>query len=80
MCSPETGKAMRSCYLYRRLRPELVKNFPTPLSSDAYSPFQQPEDREKENEDIRRATMYLEGELVPKLALRFDSFAFLYSK
>ena len=55
---------LKGCHLYRLLRPELVKNNPVPLCSDAYSTWEI-ENIVSYNEDIAEATHRLENEVIP---------------
>ena len=48
----------RSCNLYRQLRPELVRAFGRPLSSDALSAFGKHQHKEHDLE-VKEATRYL---------------------
>lgn len=51
----------KTSYLYKQLRPELVKIHTVPLSSDAFSPFGKldQEIHNKEVEDAFKVLMYL---------------------
>lgn len=64
----------KKCYLYRLLRPELVKNNPVPLSGDSFSRFQKPEDAEESNNEVRDATKRLFEQIIPDFAnqLNYD--------
>lgn len=51
------------------LRPELVKNYPTPLSPDAFSSFQEEDpNAPKHNQEVTEAYNFLLKEVIPKFA------------
>jgi len=58
---------------YRLLRPEFVRRYPLPLSSDAFTNFQRwdPDDREL-NTHVRQATESLLYRVIPAFARRLD--------
>ena len=59
----------RGVWLYELLRPELVKKFSKPLSSDAFSSFQRfDEDKKEHNNDVIEATNMMMEKCVPKVA------------
>jgi len=69
--------SLPSSFLFRLLRPEFVEKYPKPLSSDAFSKFDQWEpNREEHKRDIRKATKcLLEKEIpmfLPKLMRIFN--------
>lgn len=59
-------------FLYRLLRPEFVRSYPKPLSSDAFSKFESI-DVEEHNQDIRAATELLKTRHIPQLGRYLDS-------
>ena len=67
--APNCSKELHgNFHLYQRLRPELVKKFPKPLNSDAFSTFSvDKEEREAGNALIEQATARMH-ELIEKLA------------
>jgi hypothetical protein len=65
---PEKGSKHRS-YLYELLRPEYVKSYPVPLSSDAFSPFNLTDPNAKSiNEDVANACHKLVTLRIPQFA------------
>eukprot|EP01125_Pyxidicula_operculata_P015664 TRINITY_DN5340_c2_g1_i1.p1 TRINITY_DN5340_c2_g1~~TRINITY_DN5340_c2_g1_i1.p1 ORF type:complete len:1424 (-),score=265.73 TRINITY_DN5340_c2_g1_i1:99-4370(-) len=70
---PEEGSGQE--YLYRLLRPELVKRYPKPLSSDAFSPFVPYGDNstEQDQEEIRAATKWLKQDIIPNFIEKINS-------
>lgn len=59
-------------FLYRLLRPEFVRSYPKPLSSDAFSKFETI-DAAEHNEELRSATDLLRTRHIPKLGRYLDS-------
>lgn len=59
-------------FLYRLLRPEFVRSYPKPLSSDAFSKFETI-DAAEHNEELRSATELLRARQIPKLGRYLDS-------
>ena len=59
-------------FLYRLLRPEFVRSYPKPLSSDAFSKFETV-DATEHNEELRAATELLKTRHIPKLGRYLDS-------
>lgn len=56
-------------YLYELLRPEFVKTYPIPLSSDAFSPFNAVDPRAKEhNDEVAVACHHLKTVRIPQFA------------
>lgn len=72
--APNASSA-RMGHLYRLLRPELVKRFPTPLCSDAFSGFvsASKQDLAEHNKEVRAATDYLHLEVIPKFARKLTA-------
>eukprot|EP00012_Vannella_robusta_P006108 CAMPEP_0206200834 /NCGR_PEP_ID=MMETSP0166-20121206/11140_1 /ASSEMBLY_ACC=CAM_ASM_000260 /TAXON_ID=95228 /ORGANISM="Vannella robusta, Strain DIVA3 518/3/11/1/6" /LENGTH=753 /DNA_ID=CAMNT_0053619297 /DNA_START=317 /DNA_END=2574 /DNA_ORIENTATION=- len=65
---PETPKeSIRGGFLYRLLRPELVRQFHKPLSSDAFTMFGA-HDSDKHDAEVRQATEFLHSHVVPEFA------------
>eukprot|EP00339_Tiarina_fusa_P030413 CAMPEP_0117014872 /NCGR_PEP_ID=MMETSP0472-20121206/11985_1 /TAXON_ID=693140 ORGANISM="Tiarina fusus, Strain LIS" /NCGR_SAMPLE_ID=MMETSP0472 /ASSEMBLY_ACC=CAM_ASM_000603 /LENGTH=550 /DNA_ID=CAMNT_0004718541 /DNA_START=963 /DNA_END=2618 /DNA_ORIENTATION=- len=65
---PETPKqSIKGGFLYRLLRPELVRQFPKPLSSDAFTMFGA-HDAEKHDAEVRQATEFLHSHVIPEFA------------
>ena len=65
---PETpDQTLPGSFLYRLLRPELVRQFKTPLSSDAFTLFGQ-HNCELHDEEVRQATNFLHEEVIPSFA------------
>ena len=66
---PETPKKSitGASYLFRLLRPELVRKFPKPLSSDAFTMFGI-HDSEKHDAEVRQASEYLHNVVIPEFA------------
>lgn len=57
-------------FLYQCFRPEFVRRYPIPLSSDAFSKFSKAHaDAEQHNERVREATIHLLGTTVPDFAV-----------
>jgi hypothetical protein len=68
LAPPEKGSRHRS-YLYELLRPEYVKTNPVPLSSDAFSPFNQTDPNAKiNNEEVAAACHRLITTRIPQFA------------
>ena len=68
---------LKSSYLYRLMRPEFVKKWKKPLSSDAFSKFGKDADSsQSNNNDVREATEYLETVEVPAFAKHLDEVPF----
>ncbi|KAL6056200.1 Clu domain-containing protein [Balamuthia mandrillaris] len=68
---PETPKPGIKCgHLFRLLRPELVKKYPIPLCSDAFSYFILEHNPMEHNSEVAEATAFLENELVPGFTSR----------
>lgn len=61
---PEVPSAPSREIFYNLLRPELVRQYKTPLSSDAYSAFGNI-DRKIHNEEVKEATLYLHRQIIP---------------
>lgn len=71
-------------YLYRLLRPELVKAWSSPLCSDAYSKFvsQYPDEALEHKEEVKAAVAYMTGTVIPEFASilsKTDSAQFMHS-
>lgn len=67
-------ESQRQSYLYRLLRPEFVRVYEKPLSSDAYSQFgkNQPSNAE-DNSEIDEATLFLHRVTIPMVAANLES-------
>ena len=66
---PETPKRnVPGGFLYRLLRPELVRQFDKPLSSDAFTLFGE-HDSEKHDAEVREATEFLHNHIIPSFAI-----------
>lgn len=63
---------MKSTFLYRLLRPEFVKRWKVPLSSDAFSQFGKDYESQKHNDEVREATNALETIEIPAFAKHYD--------
>ena len=60
--------------MFKLLRPELVKAFPRPLCSDAFSKFLiHDQNRRELNGDIVHATWFLKNEIIPTVAALFST-------
>ena len=70
---PEGPARRKGQQLYSLLRPELVMGWPTPLSSDAFSPFGKI-DRAEHNSQVRCVTEHLHGVVIPQFAKALDLF------
>ncbi|KAL7750789.1 hypothetical protein RI367_003746 [Sorochytrium milnesiophthora] len=57
----------------KRLRPEFVKGYRHPLSSDAYTPYQVPDERERDNQEALYASRYLRDNHVPDFVRKLDA-------
>eukprot|EP01087_Luapelamoeba_hula_P011123 TRINITY_DN2996_c0_g1_i1.p1 TRINITY_DN2996_c0_g1~~TRINITY_DN2996_c0_g1_i1.p1 ORF type:complete len:1244 (-),score=201.79 TRINITY_DN2996_c0_g1_i1:41-3772(-) len=68
--SPDETRAV----YYNMLRPELVKNNPVPLSSDALTGWCSKDtiDGRRNNEEVKACSMRLHTEVIPALAAAFD--------
>ena len=58
-------------HLWRFLRPEFVKKYPKPLSSDSFSAFYHPahkKERIADNREVQEATRFLYDALIPDFA------------
>ena len=65
---PETpNKKFVGGFLYHLLRPELVKKYDKPLSSDAFTLFGE-HDADKHNTDVRNASEFLHSKIIPDFA------------
>jgi hypothetical protein len=64
-------KGLQGCFLYRIMRPELVKSNPVPLCPDSYSGFNL-ENKQAHNFEIKESTQRLETEIIPKFAASLD--------
>ena len=65
---PETPERSRpGCFLYRLLRPELVRQFHKPLSSDAFTLFGE-DSYEQHDAEVREATDFLHHQLIPEFS------------
>eukprot|EP01105_Mastigella_eilhardi_P006715 TRINITY_DN1826_c0_g1_i6.p1 TRINITY_DN1826_c0_g1~~TRINITY_DN1826_c0_g1_i6.p1 ORF type:complete len:782 (-),score=188.43 TRINITY_DN1826_c0_g1_i6:545-2770(-) len=75
---PQTPTDQRCGHLFQLLRPEFVKHYYTPLCSDAFSRFLDPENQDqarrqeamKHNAEIEVATTVMSEEAVPAFALK----------
>lgn len=69
---------LRGSFLYRLMRPEFVKNYRTPLCSDAFSRWgndpSDPSVLREHNVEIREATNAIVEKAVPAFAKRFEDF------
>jgi len=74
MFPPETPntKFFPGGFLFRLLRPELVRAFPKALSSDAFSGFGR-DNAETHNNEVREATSFLHNTVIPNFASYLDS-------
>lgn len=70
MFPPATPDNTKNSYLYKLLRPELVKKFKTPLCSDSFSRFIPDKEKEVCNEQVRAATDFLKKEIIPSFAYK----------
>jgi hypothetical protein len=65
---PETpNSSIPGGFLYRLLRPELVRTFPKPLSSDAFTLFGK-HDSDTHDSEVRQATEFLHHHVIPEFA------------
>lgn len=64
----ESGQDVHQTYLYRLLRPEFVKNYHVPLSSDAFSLLSVGETFAEENQRVRDASAHLFNSVIPHVA------------
>jgi hypothetical protein len=62
----------RGANLYRLLRPEFVKKYHRPLSSDAFSGFQHPSESKELNQAVADATLFLWTQVIPEAAVLLD--------
>jgi hypothetical protein len=69
---------LKATFLYRLLRPEFVKRWECPLSSDAFSKFGKGEEALQNNEQVRQATDLLETEELPNFARHLDQVTIIY--
>ena len=66
-------RSVEQSFLYKLFRPEFVKNYPKPLSSDAFSPFGDPDNKTLHNDEVigmttsscRRACVFVGAVSVP---------------
>lgn len=65
--------SIKGSFLYRLLRPELVRSNPVPLSSDAFSKWPI-EDAHSHNIEVMEATRRLETEVLPDCAAFLDKY------
>jgi len=81
---------VKGCHLYKLLRPELVKSNPVPLSSDAFSSFGRPNQKEhneyvlqcclllwltnSQTSEVREATRRVLAEIIPNKLARNKGF------
>jgi Clustered mitochondria/Hom_end-associated Hint/Translation initiation factor eIF3 subunit 135/Leucine Rich repeat len=70
---PTAEEDVRNTFLYKLLRPEFVKAYPKPLSSDAFSPFGDTSPSAPSNADVREATEQLLSVHVPRFAAWLES-------
>lgn len=63
--------SLKGGFLFRLLRPELVKNNPVPLSSDAFTYFGH-HDAEIHNAEVAEATQHLFDTIIPEFALSLE--------
>ncbi|KAH3755977.1 Histidine kinase A [Pelomyxa schiedti] len=72
LCPPEPPlEGCKGAHLYRLLRPELVKCSPTPLCSDAFTPFGR-DQRDEHDKEVKAAHDKLLREIIPKFAIRIN--------
>ena len=71
---PTAEKNVQKTYLYKLFRPEFIKNYHIPLSSDAFSPFGK-HNENIHNEEVKDATKYLLTEHIPKFAASLNSYS-----
>ena len=65
----EPGSIVSSTFLYQCFRPEFVRRYTLPLSSDAFSKFSKHHaDAEEHNARVRDATLHLLNSIVPEFA------------
>lgn len=69
--APQQGAAPTS-FLYRLLRPEFVREYERPLSSDAFSKFGE-DDHQSHNQEVRDASEKLKVEVVRRFADELES-------
>jgi tetratricopeptide (TPR) repeat protein len=62
-------KGLRSAHMFRLLRPEYVKQYHTPLCSDACSRFVPESEVREHNEEVGEATSVLKDEVIPAVAM-----------
>jgi hypothetical protein len=67
-------KPARGAFLRNLLRPEFVKSYKTPLSSDAFSGFVA--HGSVEDEEVKQATMFLYQNVIPKCARELSQSSF----
>jgi Translation initiation factor eIF3 subunit 135/Tetratricopeptide repeat len=61
-------RRLKNSHLFHLLRPELVKSYPKPLCSDAYSGFVHVHSSDEHICEVDMATAVLLGEIIPRLA------------
>eukprot|EP01125_Pyxidicula_operculata_P004215 TRINITY_DN1624_c0_g1_i3.p1 TRINITY_DN1624_c0_g1~~TRINITY_DN1624_c0_g1_i3.p1 ORF type:complete len:788 (+),score=138.75 TRINITY_DN1624_c0_g1_i3:44-2407(+) len=72
ICPPtKVEEDPKTSYLYRQFRPEFLKIYSTPLSSDAFTKFQKYEKDKSTEADIREATQYLLNWIIPDFCLKY---------
>ena len=65
-------RSLKATFLYRLLRPEFLKRWKVPLSSDAFSKFGRDFQSATHNDEVREATLALESIEVPAFAKHLD--------
>jgi len=68
-------QGLQASFLIRKMRPELVRSFPKPLCSDAFSSFQSGRkvDRDESNREVFDAFIFLMKELIPSFTRHLES-------
>lgn len=69
---------LKYSYLWRLLRPELVRNCKKRLSADAFSPFQSKEEGSECNKDVFEASLELHTVVIPRFASELLEFVYLF--
>lgn len=67
-------KGLKASFLTRKLREELVRSFPRPLCSDAYSNFQTGplSEIQENNQDCSEAFFFLVNSVIPSLTSQLE--------
>eukprot|EP01119_Soliformovum_irregulare_P020844 TRINITY_DN6817_c0_g1_i2.p1 TRINITY_DN6817_c0_g1~~TRINITY_DN6817_c0_g1_i2.p1 ORF type:complete len:1128 (-),score=345.63 TRINITY_DN6817_c0_g1_i2:76-3459(-) len=65
---PEKPDGGKGSYLYKLLRPELVRKYEKPLCSDSYSNFIADHNPKEHNDEVDAATNFLKTKIIPEFA------------